>query len=106
MLSGRVGASCPGLFILTHPPDFQSKIILLILLILNYLNVKLYQLYIIEFKFSCFLCRIVLHAKLQGRGGASCPCQFILTPYHLSIKVIFFANCTYFEYLNVKMYQL
>ena len=27
-----------------HPPEYQSKIILLILLISNYLNVKMYQL--------------------------------------------------------------
>ena len=61
MLSCRVGCKLSRpVYLALHPLGYQSKIILLILLILNYLNVKMYQfLNIIQVKFSCFLCRIV-----------------------------------------------
>ena len=50
------------------PTRYQSKINLLIPLILNYLNVEI----IVQVKFSCSLCPIVSYAKLQiwvGGGG-------------------------------------
>ena len=65
--------SCPS-----HPPGYQSE------QILHSTYFKLSKcgdvsiLNIIQVKFSCFLCRIVLYAKLQGWGQAvqgsfSCP---------------------------------
>ena len=58
---GRGG--CPGQFILIpHPPGYASKIILLILFIFYYLNVKMYKLkhnssQIQPFSLShCFIC--------------------------------------------------
>ena len=76
-----------------HPPEYQSKIILLSFLILNYLNVMC-----INYKhnsseiqlFSLLDCSIYLVTGVVGGGGVSCPGQFILTPTHLSIKVKLF----------------
>ena len=82
------GTDCPGQFILPPPPWYQSKYILLTLLFLNHLNVEMYQIInIIQVKFSCFLCLIVLYCMLSCRGGgggvgwgAGCRGQFILPP--------------------------
>ena len=40
---GGGGVSCPGSLSCPHPPGYQSKSIVPILLILNYLKVKMYQ---------------------------------------------------------------
>ena len=54
---GGGGKLSRPVYLAPHPLGYQSKIILLILLNLNYLNVKMYQLLnIIQVKFNCFLC--------------------------------------------------
>ena len=44
LVAGVGGKLSRPVYLTPHPPGYQSKIILLILLILNYLNVKMYQL--------------------------------------------------------------
>ena len=44
LVTGVEGKLYRPVYLDPHPPEYQSKIILLILLILNYLNVKMYQL--------------------------------------------------------------
>ena len=44
LVTGVGGKLSRPVYLDPHPPEYQSKIILLILLILNYLNVMMYQL--------------------------------------------------------------
>ena len=94
MLSCRGGGKLSRpVYLDPHPPEYQSKN--------NFANSTYFKLSecddvsiinIIQVKFSCFLCQIILYASLHGwgGGGVSRPGQFILPPTHLSIKVIFF----------------
>ena len=80
----RASLSCPP-----PSPGYQSKIILLILLILNYLNVKMYQLkhnsgHIQLFSLSHSSACLV--AGVEGKLSMA----FYLAPTHLSIKVKLF----------------
>ena len=88
-----------------HPPDYQSKIILRSFLILNYLNVMISIINIIQVKFSYFLSRIVLYAKLLRLGGKlSRPVYLTPNPPGYQSKIIV-TILLILNYLNVKMYQ-
>ena len=62
----QASLSCP------HPPGYQSKIILLILFILKYLNVKMYQL-LKQFKSNSAVFFVALVRMLSCRVGSKLP---------------------------------
>ena len=58
-------------YLASHQPGYQSKIILLILLILKLFDYEDESIKnIIQVKYSCFLCHIVPYAKLKVWGQA------------------------------------
>ena len=63
-----------------HPTEYQSKIILLILLILNYLNVKMYQ-FKTQFKSNSAVFFVGLFRKLSYRGGGKLSRPVYLDPH-------------------------
>ena len=70
-------------------PGYQSKTVLLILLILNYLNVMMYQLHT-KFKSNSAVCFVALFCILSCRGGGKLSRPVYFDPTHLGIKVKLF----------------
>ena len=92
LVAGVGGKLSRPVYLAPHPVGYQSKIILLILLILIYLIVKMYQSKYNTSQIQLISlsdCSVYLVTGVGG-GGVSCPGQFILTPTHLSIKVKLF----------------
>ena len=104
MLSCRGGGKLSrAVYLAPNPPGYQSKIILLILLILNlseyqYVSIK----NIIQVKFSCFLSGIVSYAKLQEWGQAAQGGLSSLHPPGYQSKIILLI-LHILNYLNVEM---
>ena len=91
MLSCRGGGGgklSRPVYLAYHTPEYQSKIILVIILILNYINVRCINYKHNSSQIQLFLSH--LSVNLSAGVGASCPGQFILPPTHLGIKVKLF----------------
>ena len=74
MLSCMGGGKLSRLvYLAPHPPGYQSKSIVPILLILNYLKLSERKdvsiIYIIQVKFSCFFVRLFCMLSCRGGGG-------------------------------------
>ena len=89
-----------------HPPEYQSKIFLLSFLILNYLNVMMYQLLSYNSSqiqlFSLSDCSVCLVAGVGGKLSR----PVYLAPHppgHQSKSIV--PILLILNYLNVKMYQ-
>ena len=92
-------------YLAPHPLGYQSKIILLILLILNYLNVKMYQ-FKTYFKSNSAVFFVGLFRILSYRGGGKLSRPVYLDPHppEYQSKIILLILLI-LNYLNVKMYQ-
>ena len=93
-------------YLAPHPPGYQSKSIVPILLILNYLNVKIYknkhnssQIQL----FSLSDCSVCLVAGVGGK--LSRPVNLAPHPLGYQSKIILLTFLS-LNYLNVMMYQL
>ena len=99
----QASLSCP------HPLGYQSKIIVLVLLILNYLNVEMYSYKQNSSKiqlFSLSHCSVYLVTGVWG-GGGKLSRPVYLAPHPLGYKSkIILLILLILNYLIVKMYQL
>ena len=106
LVSGVGGKLSRPVYLDPHPPEYQSNFFLLILLILNYLIVKMYQLkpHSSEIQlFSLSDCSVYL---VTGVGGKlSRPVYLDPHPPEYQSKIILLSFLI-LNYLNVMMYQL
>ena len=81
MLVAEAGGKLSRVVYLSPPPRVLIvKLLMIISLISNYMNMKLHQIAVImQVKLSCIPCRSVSYAWLE-RQGARCPGRFILPP--------------------------